>query len=669
MNACCQTLQLLLYAALIGILLAVNPLSAQDDLGQAVQQYEYQSDTQDSPSIRLLKNFKRGEGTKLKRNPVYILGNDEQIRYRIGGGIKGDGRTRKGEVRFYTTVAGEEVLISVGGDDTDLRPERRNRAVVSFYIDEPTHFLSTFDERADLIEFFLMVFTYPDGAGTKTQQIRAFTTGLIRQIEANVDTPYSKAADHSIDGSAPLDPEAYEQRHRWFQAVREQDIETVHSLLKNAFDVNAARLDGRTALHIASGKGYSTMARELIEAGANLNAMTKRGLTPLISAIVNQQQDIFQLLLEQGAEPQSDARSGPNALIYAAWMGTYEMVKALIDRGVDPNRQDAHGRTALYLATGRKRTDVIQLLLRNGANVDLQTESGETALMEAAKNGDSESVEILIDAGADLERTNEKGETALNATRHPDVVQTLVEAGANIDMQDEQGRTPLMTAASAHNVELVRVLLELGASVDRKIRSQSTPLAFCLYTADASDGKNQSVLHVVDLLLDHGANPDATFLGNDRMALVLAAKKGFKNVVRRLIIAGADPHVRTEGRKQAIAYAREKDHPEIARMLKLYMEGEYLQPYVDRLLNTSYEKPENSDDIMNWIHQLKHSEYEQREQAATKLRSLGTDALYHLKRHRTHERPRIRARVNTIIREIALSERREEQGQTGQEEQ
>ena len=53
-------------------------------------------------------------------------------------------------------------------------------------------------------------------------------------------------------------------------------------------DVNASDFNGSTALHDAALRNLSTVASELSELGANINALNDRGQTPLDLAILGE---------------------------------------------------------------------------------------------------------------------------------------------------------------------------------------------------------------------------------------------------------------------------------------------------------------------------------------------------------------------------------------------
>lgn len=70
--------------------------------------------------------------------------------------------------------------------------------------------------------------------------------------------------------------------------------------IQKGADVNAT-LD-QTPLMIVSGLGYIRMVQAYIEAGANINAVTRTGWTPLTYAVNENRPDVIRLLLQHGAD-------------------------------------------------------------------------------------------------------------------------------------------------------------------------------------------------------------------------------------------------------------------------------------------------------------------------------------------------------------------------------
>ena len=67
-------------------------------------------------------------------------------------------------------------------------------------------------------------------------------------------------------------------------AAKAEDASTVRTLLEQQVDVNAAEVDGTTALHWAAYQGDAETARLLLAAGARTDVTNRYGVTPLALA-------------------------------------------------------------------------------------------------------------------------------------------------------------------------------------------------------------------------------------------------------------------------------------------------------------------------------------------------------------------------------------------------
>ena len=127
---------------------------------------------------------------------------------------------------------------------------------------------------------------------------------------------------------------------------------------------------------------------------------------------------VLRALLKAGADPNAVDKRGETALMQALspYVHDYshpEVVKVLLEAGADPNAVDHNGVTTLMLAMGQwwhtKDSDDIvvrnvQLLLEAGAEVNAVDKHGGTALMAATDAGSVEAVKTLLAAGADVNR-------------------------------------------------------------------------------------------------------------------------------------------------------------------------------------------------------------------------------------------------------------------------
>lgn len=178
-------------------------------------------------------------------------------------------------------------------------------------------------------------------------------------------------------------------------------------------------------------RGRWDVARLLVEAGANVNVMSKTGVTALMLVAEENSPrslEMTQVLLAAHADPNavgtaearpgvslsplSDggnyARSGYTPLGLAASTGNGEVVQALLAanarRAAHPalavNAKQPGGNTALTLASAKGRLDVVRLLLTAQADVGASDDTGKTALMLAVENDHPEVAELLRSSAA-----------------------------------------------------------------------------------------------------------------------------------------------------------------------------------------------------------------------------------------------------------------------------
>jgi len=121
-------------------------------------------------------------------------------------------------------------------------------------------------------------------------------------------------------------------------------------------------------LTLACGYRNPTVAKALLDAGANINARDSNGHTALLSCIEQDPPEITRLLVE---------------------------------RGIDVNARDYQGNTALMLLCSNQFASVLSLpiLLQGGADASLRNSEGKTAFQLAGESKHTSALEQLRRAG------------------------------------------------------------------------------------------------------------------------------------------------------------------------------------------------------------------------------------------------------------------------------
>ena len=173
----------------------------------------------------------------------------------------------------------------------------------------------------------------------------------------------------------------------------------VKTLAANGADVNgqyiipseAGVVGNNTGLTIAAHQHKLSVCELLLTLGANINAVTDVGYTPLMSSLVNASDtDLAFFLLKAGANPDPDAvcrvsfSQATTPLILAASNGLSDVVDELIRRKAGLDKVDGSGCTALKRAVTEGHASAVRSLLSAGAKPDIPDHEGWTALMNAA---------------------------------------------------------------------------------------------------------------------------------------------------------------------------------------------------------------------------------------------------------------------------------------------
>jgi ankyrin repeat protein len=327
-------------------------------------------------------------------------------------------------------------------------------------------------------------------------------------------------------------------------AARNDDLQTVRSLIAKRANVNEPARDGSTALLWATYHANLEMVRALIDASAPVNAPNHYGITPLLQASRAGDAALISTLLKGGADPAASHPDGETPLMAASRSGRLDAVKLLLAAGANANVADAFQQeTALMWASAEGHADVVKALLSAGADPNRKARvttiderkhgdhatGGLTALMFAARNGHDEVVTALMKAGADPKATNGDGLTAMMiaiVNDRFDLAAKMLEMGADandgslyfaVDMHDattdmrahDGSRLRVDYPNTLTAMDLVRRLLDRGADPNKAFIGQMHNASLCcdpeINSSPFYRASVASDVEAMKLMIAHGA--------------------------------------------------------------------------------------------------------------------------------------------------------------------
>ncbi|XP_053554307.1 protein TANC1 isoform X2 [Bombina bombina] len=192
---------------------------------------------------------------------------------------------------------------------------------------------------------------------------------------------------------------------------------------------------GETALTSAAGRGKLEVCDLLLEYGAILSRVNRRGISPFFCAVRQGHWQIARLLMQHGCDVNVSDKQGRTPLMVAACEGHSATVEFLLSEGADIGSLDKEGLTALSWACLKGHKAVVQCLVERGSAIDHMDRNGRTPLDLAAFYGDAEIVQYLVDNGAMIEHVDYSGMRPLDRAigcRNTAVVVTLLRKGAKL---------------------------------------------------------------------------------------------------------------------------------------------------------------------------------------------------------------------------------------------
>ena len=392
-------------------------------------------------------------------------------------------------------------------------------------------------------------------------------------------------------------------------AIRLQDFAEARRLLDKGGRKLLTETDsfGMLPLHSAASIGSMEAIEFLIDEGVDVRYIPQGGYSPLVRgrsplhlAVATGNTQIIDLLVKSGIDVFAQDSGGVTPLHLAVQYGRLSATTRLIElggQGEQAHIRDKNGTTPLHLAARHGRGIIITRLLflgdkekstlgerlqkllegktepqRDSARqwrvglVNTQNNFGLSPLHYAAAGGHEEAIQLLLEQGARINITNNQGLTPLFLAARDgreNVVEILASRnGIDLEGGDPQSHSPLCIAVMNGHLKVFTRLFDRGADPYAKNITGMTPLHM------ASRGGNlQGVAALLKIYRGDKSNINETDKAGNT-PLHYATQTGKKELVERLLQAGADSRLRNGKDETAQDIARELGHDEVLAVLR-----------------------------------------------------------------------------------------------------
>uniref|UniRef100_A0A1I8I0Q1 ANK_REP_REGION domain-containing protein n=1 Tax=Macrostomum lignano TaxID=282301 RepID=A0A1I8I0Q1_9PLAT len=320
---------------------------------------------------------------------------------------------------------------------------------------------------------------------------------------------------------------------------------------------------GLGALHICARQNLFSVAKLLLNAGANVNLLAKNDVTALMICVDFGHIELAKLLLDQRNIQlnQQSSQQGFTALMKSVFENSVQLACLLIDRGARLDLASKSGFTALHLCAQLDRREIAKRILAKAphelVNRTARPEfKSSTAFALAALNGHVEMLRLLHASGADPNLVNSEGCTALDQVKmagvpaSPELLSLLKSWRVVGGRQKRSKQLSLIKAIRSDRLDRVRnILLNDGEGVNQAIAMDRTTGQTPLMLAAGLDKPEALKLLLEAIRRDRSSNASLhvnlrSTNSSQTTALHAAVQAGSEACVSQLLHAGAKLSIR-----------------------------------------------------------------------------------------------------------------------------
>jgi len=305
------------------------------------------------------------------------------------------------------------------------------------------------------------------------------------------------------------------------KCIKVSKILSVKWLIKNHADITIQNNNHKTALYLAIEKRNTDIITLLLQTKKiNLEQRDLEGRTLLQNIIVDGHNTMAKFLIQQGANVTNIDNKDRNIIYDALSYGDKSFIKYLLDlKKIDLNKLDENGNSIMHHTEVIKNDEIAKLLLQAGADPTLKNKNGESYLFNIAlrEENNDEIIDVALDNGADVNSKTVNENTILmeiiaissnisltEKNRRENLLRTsrkMIQHGGNINALEKNDETALFNAIRLCDYELTVFLLSSGINPNIANKEGNTVLNILIY-----EGIKE--LDLLLLLLEYGANPN-----------------------------------------------------------------------------------------------------------------------------------------------------------------
>ncbi len=467
-------------------------------------------------------------------------------------------------------------------DLTHFCHERQQRSQITTVYDDCAHHLATSPETLIVLTPGHESFR---ASSPKTHMPLQDVTPYIHYQHRELQRHYNLTPD-----TIPITPEQEAEHHYRTLLLRIHYGQAIDPVTIRPEEVSRVSIGEWSPLTSACADNNMQAVQTLLALGAEIGSHNKYRVGVVLNAIamaeaqhntdlVRALQDkVFHVLIDACEQGNHDQQSmildtgiwDKNALFYwACETGHSAMAEVLCRHGVDVNVPDnASEDTPLIAACRKGHVAIVDMLLQKGAGPNARyPDTQETALHIVAAKESATSTQIiplLLNGGADVNAHDNMQRTPLHyacdENIEPHILQLLNVPQVNITYKDVDGNLPIHLAMDFGSLAVMNALLAKEHDISLKHRNDKgyTPL-HCA----AQGGR----VRIIPLLLQHGAEVNATQASTGCTALHLAAKAGHKDTVAALLEGQAGINIPDRKGRTPLWVACYKGNEEAASLL------------------------------------------------------------------------------------------------------